>query len=716
MKKKFKALMTLLIAVQMIFGGAVNVFADDEDDDINKNGTPKISVINGPVYDVDAGKNNEVKIVVKNLSSAGAKSVVVLPKINEIQDNPLKISLNPSDANFSVLQPNASKTLTFNVDVDKAAEAKTYSVDVKFSCFNQAGVSFDTTSTIYFKVKNLLGESSLSIEKITVDPDNLEVGGSARLNIAVKNKGSQNLYNTEVSLSDLDSAGVSAKGMSIKNLGSLQGGIGQTVTFDILANSALSPGNYPVTINISAKDENGREQTATQKFYVAVGGSSSGKKSDLEIRNLKEPGGSYGVNQNFNISFDVFNKGDATAKDIKVSAKESGEGGGVVPKSTSVISINELAPNAGVPVSFTFASTSAAATKNYTIELTLEYVQNGKTVTSSQYAGVNVSNPDADGKASKPKIIVSQYTSNPLLVQAGEEFDLTMSFLNTHPEKAVKNVKMFLTLAEEKSTDSQSAGNIFTPVNSSNTFYFDSIQSKATVNKELRLYVVPEAQPKTYTLTVNFEYEDTSGNEYTATELLGINVTQSTKLETSEVFIPESTELYMPISLYFDIYNTGKVDISNLKVEIQGDVETSNKSTYIGNCAKGESAYYEGSFSLINEGDTTVKLVLVYDNPSGERVEDIKEYTITGMPPMPMEEFPEGEDMGQGMMPSQPMGKGLIAGIVGGVIVAIIAAVIIIKKIKVKRAAKFIEDDEEEQEVIGITEIAEEGTGMDEQL
>ncbi len=32
---------------------------------------------------------------------------------------------------------------------------------------------------------------------------------------------------------------------------------------------------------------------------------------------------------------------------------------------------------------------------------------------------------------------------------------------------------------------------------------------------------MPDAQAKTYTITANFEYEDSKGEEYTATELIG---------------------------------------------------------------------------------------------------------------------------------------------------------------------------------------------------
>lgn len=96
-------------------------------------------------------------------------------------------------------------------------------------------------------------------------------------------------------------------------------------------------------------------------------------------------------------------------------------------------------------------------------------------------------------------------------------------------------------------------------MNSSNTFYFDSIRPKGTVNKALRLYVVPEAQPKTYTLTVNFEYEDAKGTEYTATELLGINVKQVTELQIDDFTIPETVEQGMPVTVGFNYYNTGRL-------------------------------------------------------------------------------------------------------------------------------------------------------------
>ena len=411
----------------------------------------------------------------------------------------------------------------------------------------------------------------------------------------------------------------------------------------------MAAGNYPVTIKLKYQDEFGKAYEKTQQFYVNVGGV-AGKKADLEIRNMKEPGGTYGVNQNFTVSFDLYNAGETTAKSIAVTA----EAAAVVPKSASRKTVKELAPGASVPFSFQFAGTSSSTSQNYAIQFTVEYTSGGSaTTTFKQYAGVNVSNPDKDDEnESKPKIIVSNYVSDPLIVMAGDEFDLTMTLMNTHKEKAVKNIKMFLTLAEETSSETEKSGNIFTPVNSSNTFYFDSIGPKSTVDKSLRLYVVPDAQPKTYTLTVNFEYEDGNGKEYTAQELLGINVKQVTQLQIDEFSIPEMVEVYQPVSVSFSYYNTGKVTLNNVMIKVEGDVDCQNKSTYIGNMESGNSEYFETTFSAMQPGETPVTIIVSYEDPSGETVEERRGLMLNAMEPM-MPEDMEGEpenpplDMGQ---------------------------------------------------------------------
>ena len=145
---------------------------------------------------------------------------------------------------------------------------------------------------------------------------------------------------------------------------------------------------------------------------------------------------------------------------------------------------------------------------------------------------------------------------------------------------------------------------------------------KGSVEKALRLYVVPDAQPKTYTLTVNFEYEDDDGNEYTSQELLGINVKQVTELDIDDYTLPEQVEMGMPVTINFNYYNTGKVTLNNLMIRIEGDVDTQTRNTYVGNLESGSSDYYEGTFTPTSMGELPISIVVSYDDAGGETIEE----------------------------------------------------------------------------------------------
>lgn len=470
---------------------------------------------------------------------------------------------------------------------------------------------------------------------------------------------------------------------------------------------------YTVTLNYTYFNKYNIKFTGSDKIYIKVSdGGEDTEKTSLSITNFKEPTGQFNVNENFDVGFTLINQGTTEAKNIKITAT-CVEGTAVVPKSLSVQSLNSLAGGVSKDFVFTFAGTSSAKTQNYAIEFNVEYEDGSKdgdknnVVSFKKFSGVNIVNPKADEKEeeeeekniSRPKIIVNDYECDPIIVKAGEEFDLTMYFKNTHREKEAKNVKIFLTLAEETSSESAKTGNIFTPVDSSNTFFFDTISPNGIQSKKLRLFTMPDAQPKTYTLTVNFDYEDSKGNQFKDTELLGINVKQSTKVETGDIYIPEVIEAGMPVNLSFDFYNTGKVQVSNFMIKLEGEgLESQNKSTYFGNIDSGNSEYYDGTFYINNEGPANIKVILGYDDPSGEHFETVHEFNVNVTAPMPVDDGMNG-GMIDGEIPEEGMSKGkiaIIAGTIIGAIVVVLIVVALLKKRKARLEAEFLAKDEDE--------------------
>jgi hypothetical protein len=185
------------------------------------------------------------------------------------------------------------------------------------------------------------------------------------------------------------------------------------------------------------------------------------------------------------------------------------------------------------------------------------------------------------------------------------------------------------------------------------------------------------------------------GNEFTATELLGINVKQVSELEIDEFELPSDVEQGMPVSVSFNYYNKGKVTLNNVMIRIEGDVESSTKNTYVGNMESGSGEYYEGEFYANTIGEVPVSIVITYDDPSGETQEVRRDFTINVTEPF------VPDDMGGDMdTPSQAsLGTKAKVGIIVAIIVVIAGiggAAFIKRKRRLKEEAFLAADNDDE--------------------
>ena len=83
-------------------------------------------------------------------------------------------------------------------------------------------------------------------------------------------------------------------------------------------------------------------------------------------------------------------------------------------------------------------------------------------------------------------------------------------------------------------------------------------------------------------------------------------------------------------------------------IRIEGDVETENKNTYIGNLESGSSDYYEAMFTPTSMGKLPVSIVVSYDDASGETIEEKRDFVLNVIEPIPMEDMTGMEDMNNG--------------------------------------------------------------------
>lgn len=607
---------------------------------------PVITIENTQIPLVNPGSDTSITLYLKN-SGGTAQNVIMTPIFEG--EGPFKA--NGLTTSISVPNISSSKT-AIKLDLSVLSDAKggTYPIKLKFDykyyqSSNENSIQWTPGSqelVIYVKVNDQTTQPRLIITEVSTDPEIINPGQNVKLNVFFENKGSLDAKDIKTKLIGLknDSGFTISSGSDIGYIKSVRGKSISFVTYELKAANNIKRGSHELDLNFNYAgiDE-------SQKIYLNVGGGSD-QNSSLIMENIIYPTGSIGQNKEVDVSFDLRNQGQMDARNIIVKA-ESADQNGLVSKTVSTIKLNAIEAGATETLNFKFLTTKSEESKNHPINITVEYVDDlvadGENYSLNQFIGIFVASTGEEIK-STPRLIIDRYDFAPTLVPAGENFSMNLSFFNTNSQKTVKNIKIFLTSDEKTDPNSNSGGgSVFTPVDSSNTFYIDSIPPKGRVEKTITMFTVPDALAKTYTLTANFEYEDNKGEAYTATELIGVPVIQQSRLDTGELSIFPEAYMGQPAPVSLEFYNTGKVTLYNMMVKLEGDFQTESGSYYIGNFTSGGSEYFEGMVIPNEPGELTGDVVFTYEDSTGQEQEIRKPFTLNVMDAPPMPEFP-GEE------------------------------------------------------------------------
>ena len=601
---------------------------------------PIITVTDMDMPSIDPGKSRKVSVTLRSLGNH-ALDVVVNPRFtNPLSSNSFSSSISVGDINDG-----SKKSLNLDIAVSDNAVPDNYPVVLDFSYYYNDGagdrIPANESVTIYVSVSGKSSTPKLLIKEVTTNPEGILPGQDVKMNVLFENKGSRDANNVNIRLEGLNSNGgfYISDGTDVKYFNRVAGNMVSSLVYDLKTATNIPRGIHELELVFQYGEVEER-----QKIYLTVGGSNT-YSSNLLMENIEYPTSGISPNKDFVLKFDLRNNSDSDAVNILIKAESSDPA--VVPKSTSILKLNSLEAGATENLSFVFTPTDDAITRNYPINITVEYEDDfnqGEDFkhTINQYVGMYV--VAGDSSSNKAKLILDKYSFEPQLVRAGENFEMNLSFYNTSSSKTVKNIKIFLT-SEAGSSNEESNSSAFTPVNSSNTFYIDSIGPKSRVQKTITMYTIPDAIAKTHTITANFEYEDNEGEEYIGiTELIGVPVVQQSKLEVGEIaympeaFVGQST----PISLEF--YNTGKVTLYNMMVKLEGDFQSENAQYYVGNFDSGSSEFFEGYVIPMEMGALEGDVVFTYEDSTGQMQEVRKEFSLN-VTEMPMIEDPWGGEM-----------------------------------------------------------------------
>jgi len=588
----------------------------------------EITTANATNFEKD--KPQQININFTNIGQVAAQNV----KVELVQTSNVLIMDHSNVKYINNIEPMATQSLTALLQVNSVEEAS-IPMQVRMMYINDFGEPQTDEQYIYLttvpqveaeKLKNL---APPSFEILATNTTDFMKDVAKNISIKFKNVGESDADNVKIEIVPNENVYIK-DGSNVRYLNSIVAGAEKSleVLMEVNNQDVL---NIPLEIKAAyafAKyDDEGDEVTETgaetQYIYLtAVKEAEEPAKREISIGNIAEPSGIWAVGEPFNVSFDVYAPDGAENLKLSVMAEE-----GIVPKSKNLFMINEIAPETTNRYLVTFQALDSIKTNTYPIEIKTEYMLNEEEVTYSQYATVSVENnveeeeEEEETKGGVPKVIIGEYTIDPVVVRAGEEFVLNVGFLNTHKEKNVSNFKANLMITEQ---GEDNTGSVFTPIGGSNTFFIDQMDPGQTVSKMIRMYTIPSATPKTYEVSMNMEYEDDDGAAISATEYLGIPVEQVTKLDIADVEM-EMVEVGMEGDLTAQIFNKGKTIISNVEITTSGEgFDVIDNKQIIGRLDIGQLEYYEPTIIPNEEGILHGVINIEFEDVTG-KVQNIAE-------------------------------------------------------------------------------------------
>ena len=661
--KKYVTLALILFLCLNLWLPAVHAAEEEENQD--ENGTeeerveidksrfqPSLVIENISAEEAVAGGEFYLSLVIRNLSKSPAFNVY--PELKVVGTDsmaPFSFKDGAEAPTLQKIEGEEARTITIGLAVDPEAISKDYKLQITLRNQNAFFEDAPTAGAlITIPVKYDRTKPQLLVSNVRLDPQEPAPGEAFTVYFFLENTSRIDANNVVVSLDGLENftvLDVSSKKALSKPIpgGKVSSGIG----FTLQAREEREGNQVELTLTYSYHGAQDAEQVERVTLPLDREAGASPRLEFTDIYTSQSTPG-----REFLLSFILVNRGDKAAQNIKLTLDG---GNNILPlNSPSVRYLEPLAGGESRTLSLALGLNRADTTV-YPLTLTLEYSdRSGQKFTAEQTLGL--SSADIGATGSTPRVIISKYTLTPEQVFGGSLVTLALEIENTNL-KPVHNVKISLGVVR---LENERGDTVFSPVNSSNSFYLDYIPGKNVVTKEIDLFVDPNAGARTYIVPVTIEYEDDSGNPLTVEEMVTIPVTQESRMEVITVDIPPQAFAGQPVPIGAEFVNVGKVALDNFMVALEGDFPKENASYYVGRLEPGMSDYFQGLAFPAGDGILEGRIVFSYIDGSNQEVRREEPFSIPVMAMMEDPAMVDGEFPPDMNGPGTGMGTGLSTG------------------------------------------------------
>ncbi|MEG0751772.1 MAG: hypothetical protein RR998_09205 [Oscillospiraceae bacterium] len=211
------------------------------------------------------------------------------------------------------------------------------------------------------------------------------------------------------------------------------------------------------------------------------------------------------------------------------------------------------------------------------------------------------------------KIIISNFSTNPKDVVAGQPFVLGVTFKNTSSSHTISNLKASL-----------AGDSTFKPVSGSSTLFIPSIAPGESKSASIRLTSKPDTAPSSYNATFSLNYDAPNTKDHapvTDTEIIAIPVIQVPKVMVTKLQIqPSDIIVGQDINVMSTVNNTGKSKIYNVNVNVSdsGGLLAVGEA-YLGNIDTGGTGTIDLYITPQKAGSGKAKMTVNYEDENGTK-------------------------------------------------------------------------------------------------
>lgn len=598
------------------------------------------------VLNAEVNVDNEYQLSL-NLTNIGARAArnikVLIPENGGIgADTGILPGYDSTGVTLEALNPEAQQTVHLPLSITKSAAAGLRELTVQVTYEDSEGNVLTTVAKIYLTIvapeKQEEIKNDVTISNVTQSPAQPIAGDVLTVTFQVTNNGNNDITDLALYGEELSSAGFEPLSADIRNtVGNLKKGEVKEVSMRFRVGSGITAGMNELKLAASYVDANGTSQKESTTVYILDVRQVTEEqvKNNVSISGISQSPEVPMVGERVTVSFTVNNNGTKDITELKFSGTNLGSNN-FEPISSEVYTVvGSVAAGASKKVSMSFKVGSDIQEGFNALGLAYSYVDgsgNTQNETTAIYI-LNVKNESATS-TSKPKLIVSEFSTDSEELRAGTTFNLTFALKNTHASKSAKNIKVTVVQAQD----------IFSATQGSNSFYIESIGAGEVSQNTMNLKVKSDTATGAYEISikVEYEYDDMSPTDLNAGGVSDENILKLQAIENSRPAVQnlsvgygwDTPTINQATSLMFDFYNMGKSTLSNVYVTISGDyIFESGTMQIIGSVSAGMNSYQEISILPQVEGMAKGVLTVHFEDSNGDEVSkdfDLPETYIQG--------------------------------------------------------------------------------------